>query len=195
MAGHTSPALTSQEPLHSVWLGILRQKAGTESVNKVAPVLTENLRLLIEHLPREDPDSPTSPLRLSAQRDRALLLVGFAGALRRSELVGLDTGDIAFGAEGLRLVVRKSKTDQQGKGHVKGLRYGEHSTTCPVRALRTWLRAGVAGIKGKDGGCVLVLASDKLSLSDAREMVASTLRRKGMDGFFICNNGQPHPRT
>lgn len=141
MAGHTSPALTSQEPLHSVWLGILREKAGKESIDKVAPVLTEDLCLMIEHLPREDPDSPTSPLTLSAQRDRALLLVGFAGALRRSELVGLETRDVTFGAEGLRLVVRKSKTDQHGQGHVKGLRYGLHANTCPVRALRTWLRA------------------------------------------------------
>ena len=145
MAGHASPALTSQEPLHSVWLGILREKAGRERIDKVAPALTEDLRLMIEHLPREDPESPTSPLTLSAQRDRALLLVGFAGALRRSELVGLDVADVTFGAEGLRLVVRKSKTDQHGEGHAKGIRYGEHPATCPVRALRAWLRA--AGIE------------------------------------------------
>lgn len=141
MAGHTSPALTSQEPLHSVWLGILREKAGKESVDKVAPVLTEDLRLMIEHLPREDPESSTSPLTLSAERDRALLVVGFAGALRRSELVALEVDDVTFGAEGLRLVVRKSKTDPHGEGHVKGIRYGEHPATCPVRALRAWLRA------------------------------------------------------
>lgn len=145
MAGHESPALTSREPLHSVWLGILREKAGRERARKVAPALTEDLRLMIAHLPREDPDVPTSPLTLSGQRDRALLLVGFAGALRRSELVGLGVGDVSFGAEGLRLIVRKSKTDQHGEGHVKGIRYGEHPETCPVRALRAWMRA--AGIE------------------------------------------------
>ncbi len=145
LAGFPSPALTSQEPLHSVWRGLLRDKAGTERIDKVAPTLPEDLRLMISHLPRVEPNVPMSPPTLSARRDRALLLLGFAGALRRSELVRLNIDDLTFTAEGLRIVVRKSKTDPHGQGHIKGIRYGEHPDTCPVRAIRGWLRA--AGIE------------------------------------------------
>jgi len=137
--GLESPALTSQEPLRSVWAGVARSK--TRARDKVAPALTDDIRLMVESLPR----SPeTDRLTLAAKRDRALLLVGFAGALRRSELVGLNVSDIGFNADGLRLVVRQSKSDQEGRGHVKGLRYGSKPTTCPVRSLRSWLNA--AGI-------------------------------------------------
>jgi site-specific recombinase XerD len=77
-------------------------------------------------------------------RDRALILIGFAGAMRRSELVALDVGDISEVAEGLRIQVRRSKTDQQGRGDVIGLMYGSDPDTCPVRSWRAWLEA--AGI-------------------------------------------------
>jgi len=137
--GLESPALTSNEPLHSVWAGIARTK--TRAKDKVAPALTEDIRLMIESLPH-DPD--TGGLTIAAKRDRAILLVGFAGALRRSEIVGLETSDISFTADGLRLVVRQSKSDQEGHGHTKGLRYGSSPTTCPVRSLRNWMSA--AGI-------------------------------------------------
>jgi integrase len=138
-ADHESPALTSDEPLHSVWAGVVRSKGRAKE--KVAPALTEDIRLMISHLPRSGNDET---LTLSASRDRAILLVGFSGALRRSEIVALTTDDIHFSADGLRLVVRSGKSDQEGRGLTKGLRYGSNPTTCPVRALRSWLnRAGI----------------------------------------------------
>jgi integrase len=78
-------------------------------------------------------------------RDRALLLLGFAGALRRSELVGLDVADITEGTDGLTVLLRRSKTDQEGAGRTVGVPYGSNPVTCPVRAWRAWLE--VSGIE------------------------------------------------
>ena len=214
-----SPALTSEEPLHSVWAGIVRSK--TRAADKVAPALTEDIRQMIEHLPREghlpreeplprendartaagpslseDPPSngsgpfsgphmtqPSSSFTLSGLRDRALLLVGFAGALRRSELARLQVGDVAVTPEGLRLVVRQAKTDQEGRGLVKGIRYGEQRLTCPVRSLRDWCRA--AGI---DEGPIFRgvdrhgnVAGSALSGRSVARIVKRAARRAGLD--------------
>jgi integrase len=72
------------------------------------------------------------------RRDRALLLFGFAGALRRSELVFLRVEDVAAVSGGLRLRIRRGKTDQAGQGAEIGLPRGKHAETCPVRAFEAW---------------------------------------------------------
>ena len=72
-------------------------------------------------------------------RDRALLLVGFAGAFRRAELVSLDVADLEFSSAGLVVTLRKSKTDQEGKGRRLGIPFGSSEATCPVRAVQAWL--------------------------------------------------------
>lgn len=79
---------------------------------------------------------------LAGDRDRALLLIGFAGALRRSELVALDVEHLAWSNDGVKLLLGKSKTDKEGKGVEIMIVYGRHEATCPVRALRGWLEAG-----------------------------------------------------
>jgi integrase len=81
---------------------------------------------------------------LAGCRDRALLLLGFAGALRRSELVGLDVADLTEGTDGLRVRLQRSKTDQEGVGRTVGIPYGSNPVTCPVRAWLAWLE--VSGI-------------------------------------------------
>lgn len=78
---------------------------------------------------------------LAGLRDRALLLVGFAGGFRRSELVALDVGDVVFRRDGMILTIRRSKGDQEGRGQLVGVRYGQRERTCPVRALKRWLEA------------------------------------------------------
>lgn len=84
--------------------------------------------------------------RLIDVRDRALLLVGFASGFRRGELVALDVDDVMRRPEGVVLTLRRSKRDQQGKGHHVGIVYGQDPLTCPVRALRAWLeQAGITG--------------------------------------------------
>jgi integrase len=77
-------------------------------------------------------------------RDRALLLIGFSGAFRRSELVALDVSDVAFNREGLVVTIRRSKTDQESAGRKIGIPYGSNPATCPIRSLQDWLeRSGI----------------------------------------------------
>jgi integrase len=72
-------------------------------------------------------------------RDRALLLLGFAGAFRRSELVALDLDDLEFTPRGIRVTLRRSKTDQEAEGRPIGIPYGAMPETCPVGAVERWL--------------------------------------------------------
>src|SRR3981081_447418 len=85
----------------------------------------------------------TGPKGLAGLRDRALLLLGFAGAFRRSELVALDVADIAETETGLLVTIRGSKTDQERQGVTIAIARGD--IACPVKALRAWLDA--AGIE------------------------------------------------
>lgn len=126
-AGLESPTRSPQVRL--VWAGIRREKGVAQGHRK--PVLTRHLKAMIAHLPAS----------LVGTRDRALLLLGFAGAMRRSELVGLDVADLAFTDDGLVAVIRKSKTDQTGMGRKVGIPFGTHPDTCPVRAVQAWLDA------------------------------------------------------
>lgn len=103
--------------------------------------MVEDLRLIVQHLPRDEPGE----LTIQSLRDRAILLVGWAGALRRSEIVSLAVDDLEFiSGRGVNVYIRRSKTDQEGGGLVKGIPYGAHPETCPVTSLRTWMkRAGI----------------------------------------------------
>lgn len=87
----------------------------------------------------------TIPDTLAGHRDRALLLVGFAFGARRSELVSLNVEDIRYNHKGMELFIRRSKTDQEGKGRSPVIFYGQYPETCPVRSLQKWLK--VAEIK------------------------------------------------
>jgi site-specific recombinase XerC len=75
---------------------------------------------------------------LAGTRDRALLLVGFASALRRSELVAIDVEHLRTTSVGIRLVIPRSKTDAAGAGAEIGIMSGADEATCSVRALRAW---------------------------------------------------------
>ncbi|HXA66095.1 MAG TPA: site-specific integrase [Bryobacteraceae bacterium] len=128
-AGHDSPASLRHATVSEVFKGIRRSK-GTAQTRK-APLLVGQLRAALKDT-RGD---------LLGLRDRALLLVGFAGAFRRSELVALDVADVAFTEDGLVVTIRRSKTDQEGEGRKVGVPFGSRTATCPVRALRAWLDA------------------------------------------------------
>ncbi len=140
--GYESPASVAEGPLRKIWKGIVREK--TRQQDGAPPLMVEDLKSIIEHLPsyQAEDDGPTGELTLTSLRDRALLLVGWTGALRRSELVGLTTDDVQFiEGEGVNVYVRRSKADQEAEGLVKGLPYGSNKETCPVTALRQWLQA------------------------------------------------------
>lgn len=98
---------------------------------RVDPMLREDLVAVMDALP------PT----LKGARDRALMLVGFSGAFRRSELVSLRADDVRFVPEGMTVRLRRSKTDQSGEGRDIGIPFAR-SRACPVKALRDWLDRG-----------------------------------------------------
>ncbi len=117
-------------------------------------------------------------------RDRALLLLGFAGALRRSELVALDVADLDFCPEGLRLTIRQSKTDQECAGQVIAIAPGTRLETCPLEALRRWLRfAGIstgAVFRRLDGrGNVSI---DRLDAASVAHILKRRAEAAGLDG-------------
>ena len=108
----------------------LRRELGIAPVRK-RPVLVGDLQEILKQIP----DS------LLGKRDRALLLLGFSGAFRRSELVGLDAKDIEVQRAGIALTIGRSKTDQEGQGRILGIPYGIEEATCPIRALEAWRNA------------------------------------------------------
>jgi integrase len=112
----------------------IRRTLGARSAKK-APILLAELRAMV---------AACDTGGLQGKRDRALLLVGWAGAFRRSELVALDVGDLSFSG-GVKLTLRRSKTDQEGAGMVKVIPSIEELELDPVRALRAWIEA--AGIR------------------------------------------------
>jgi integrase len=118
--------------IKNVVLGI-RRRLGVAPARK-APLMDTDLRALVRHL---DGD-------LAGHRDRAILTLGWFGAFRRSELVGLRVDDVAFTRDGLVVRVRKSKTDPHGAREVVGVPHAADPSVCAVRSLRTWLEA--AGI-------------------------------------------------
>ena len=129
--GH--PWASGDPVIASVMRGILRDQK--RAVRPAAALTSAELRKLLAGCD----DS------LAGLRDRALLLVGFAGALRRSELVALDHEDFRFTADGMVLRIRASKGDQEGEGAEVGIIRGTRPSTCPVRAVEAWLwRSSIA---------------------------------------------------
>jgi integrase len=109
----------------------IRRTRGAAPAQK-APALTEDVRAMVD----------ATDSGIIGARDRALILLGFAGAFRRSELVGLDVEDCTFGKDGLTITLRRSKTDQVGAGRKIGIPYGSNPETCPVRVVQCWIEQG-----------------------------------------------------
>lgn len=122
---HADP--TTDDVVDSVMRGI-RRELKTRPTQK-SPILLDGLRRMVALLP----DS------LIGIRDRAIILVGWGGAFRRSELVKLDISDVRFDQRGMSLMIRSSKTDQEGKGANQDIPYLDDKTICPVTALKRWL--------------------------------------------------------
>ena len=126
-AGFASPA-TMQHAVVSETMKGIRRVLGAAQPGK-EPLLTADLLAMLEALDGG----------LLGVRDRALLLVGFAGGFRRSELANLDAGDVTETADGLVIQIRRSKTDPEAKGAPVALPYGSAPATCPVRSYRAWI--------------------------------------------------------
>ena len=112
-------------------MGIRRVKGSIQKGKK--PILINHLKQIINSI-NEQNSSENKKLR-----DKALILIGFGGGFRRTELISIDYEDLEFVPEGLKITVRKSKTDQFGEGMIKGLPYFNDKNYCPVINLREWL--------------------------------------------------------
>ena len=112
-------------------MGIKRTNGSYQKGKK--PLLINDLKILIEVIDKSKEKD------LKKIRDKALILVGFSGGFRRSELVNLELEDIEFVSEGVKLFIKRSKNDQSGEGMIKAIPYFENKNFCPVKALKSWI--------------------------------------------------------
>src|ERR1700730_8866320 len=129
LAGLETP--TDAGGVKATMRGIRRTFGGAR--NKKSPAVAAKMHSMVA----------TAPEGLAGLRDRALLLLGFAGAFRRSELVALDVADLEETETGLLVTIRRRKTDQEGAGRTIAIPRGD--VACPVKALRAWLDAAAIG--------------------------------------------------
>jgi len=175
---HTAAGLAApgrSEVVRRALSGIRRVRATPP--NRRAPLLLEDIRrLLVAMAPFQ-----AWPGGVIARRDAALLLIGFATAARRSELVGLRVGDVAaHRVDGLHLRWRTSKTDQEARGTVKAVPYGRDPATCPPCAYTRWR--------------LILDAADRVDPAGQRRPVMTELRRQTSDGGWTGTSaGSTYP--
>ena len=112
-------------------MGIKRTKGSFQKGKK--PLLINNLKAIINVIDEENYD------QIKKLRDKSIILIGFGGGFRRKELISIDYEDLEFVPEGLKIIIRRSKTDQFGEGMLKGLPYFSNEKYCPVVNLKKWL--------------------------------------------------------
>jgi len=110
-------------------MGIKRAKGSYQKAKK--PILINELKLIIDAIDKDNNEKRRI-------KNRALILVGFSGGFRRSELVTIMFEDIDFVMEGVKIFIKRSKTDQSGEGMTKGIPYFSNSNYCPVISLKKW---------------------------------------------------------
>jgi len=111
--------------------GIKRARGTNQKAKK--PILINDLKSIINKI---DEINQSEKRKF---RDKALILVGFSGGFRRSELVNIDYGDLEFVSEGVKIFIKRSKTDQSGEGMVKAIPYFDNKLFCPVTKLKDWI--------------------------------------------------------
>jgi len=161
--------------------GISRQHG--RPARSAQALLPETLRQVVQAI-----DETT----LIGKRDKALLLLGFAGAFRRSELVGLNMEDLQWYDAGVIVQLGHTKTDQHGQGRLVGIPRGAHPETCPVLALETWLLAAhldtgaiFRGMDGKDRLISPRLSGRAVSLIIKRHLTAVGLDTTRYSGHSL----------
>jgi site-specific recombinase XerD len=136
-------------------MGIKRRKGSIQRGKK--PLLINNLKKLINVIDQQKKDN------IKKLRDRTIILIGYSGGFRRNEIVSLDYEDLEFVQEGLKINLRKSKTDQYGVGSVKGLPYLDNRQYCPVVSMKQWI-----DISKISSGALFKRFTKNLSLSNNR---------------------------
>ncbi|MGJ5136853.1 site-specific integrase [Bradyrhizobium oligotrophicum] len=163
------PAPTDAESVKATMRGIRRTYSGPKA--KKAPATAPRVKGMVA-VTREG---------ISGLRDRALLLIGFAGAFRRSELVALDVSDIEEVSEGLRVTIGRSKTDQEAQGRVLAIPRGD--VACPVKALLTWLHAAKieSGPLFRPVNKAGMVAEARLTSQSVALIIKAYAKRAGLD--------------
>ena len=136
-------------------MGIKRRKGSFQKGKK--PILINDLKLLINVIDKNNNEE------IMRVRDRSIILIGFSGGFRRNEIVSLDYDDLDFVSEGLKINLKRSKTDQYGEGSVKGLPYFDNSQYCPVLSVKKWIE-----ISNIDSGPLFRRFSKGSKLTDNR---------------------------
>ena len=111
-------------------MGIKRVKGSYQKAKK--PILINDLKSIVNVIDKDKNEK-------NKLKNRALILIGFAGGFRRSELVDIDYEDLDFVPEGVKIFVKRSKTDQSGEGMTKGIPHFSNSDYCPVISLKNWI--------------------------------------------------------
>lgn len=163
---------TTDQRVKDVLKGIRRQHGSYQE--GAAPLLTSTIRRMILAMP-DEPDKE----KKSSSRDAALLLVGYAGAFRRSEIASLRVEDMEFGDDGAVVLLRRSKTDQEGRGVRKGLPYGSRRETCPVRSLKAWIE-----VLGRDEGALFCRIDRHGNIGDgiSDRAICDVVKKRARDG-------------
>ena len=171
MAGLESPATLRHGSVSETLKGI-RRRHGTAQHGKTPLLTCDILRILA-----------AAPETLAGKRDRALVLMGFIGGFRRSELTSLDVADLRWTEEGLVVRLRRSKTDQEAQGTDVALPWTASPQTCAARACREWLEsAGIAEgpvfrRMGKNGGC----RPQRLNSNSVAKIIKRAAAAAGLD--------------
>ena len=141
MKGHY---LDTKHPIIMENLHGIKRTLGSRQTGK-KPILINELKLIINVIDEIKIKAKTGLVEAKVKssnvkrRDKALILLGFAGGFRRSELVNIDHEDIEFVQEGVKIVIKRSKTDQSGEGTIKAIPYFNNEKFCPVKALKNYL--------------------------------------------------------
>ena len=142
--------------------GIKRTLGSRQKAKK--PILINDLKLIIKAIGEEK------------IRDKALILIGFSGGFRRSELVNIDYDDVEFVTEGVKILIKKSKTDQSGEGNIKAIPYFDNQEFCPVVALKNYVskkfsntnEGKIFNISDKSVALIIKRYADKAGLDSSK---------------------------
>ncbi len=126
--------LDTKHPIIMENLHGIKRTLGSRQIAK-KPILINNLKLIVKAIDKKK------------VRDKALILIGFAGGFRRSELVNIDYNDLEFVPEGVKILIKRSKTDQSGEGNIKAIPYFDNQEFCPVIALKSFINVKFENLK------------------------------------------------
>ncbi len=156
-------------------MGIKRIKGSKQTGKK--PILISHLKQIINVINEQDIEE------IVKSRNKTLILIGFGGGFRRTELISIDHEDIEFVNEGIKIALKRSKTDQFGEGMIKGLPYFSNEKYCPVINLKNWLK--ISKIKKgpifKRFAKGSVLTNNRLTDQSVVLIIKDCLRLAGID--------------